>query len=160
MIIPPSSIINNVSSTVDIKKQVQSAGIDLTVQNIFILNDGGELDFDNSQRFIPDYVELPKSNNCWVLQPGGYVVQYNEIVKVPLNMAAILLPPPCNNILRSVHCTPQRVSTWRSGQPQYRDPPWPALHVLHKYSDRPRIRVCCFWLLLYDLGKGDPISAL
>jgi len=92
MIIPPSFIINNVSSAVNIEKQVQSAGIDLTVRNIFILDDGGELDFDNSQRFIPNYVELPKSNNSWVLQPGGYVVQYNEIVKVPLNMAAILLP--------------------------------------------------------------------
>ncbi|MHA1303241.1 MAG: deoxyuridine 5'-triphosphate nucleotidohydrolase [Candidatus Heimdallarchaeaceae archaeon] len=91
VILPPFSL-NNVKSYIDYNKQVQIAGFDLTVRNISLPEDGGELDFDNCKRKIPEYTSIPLQDDKWVLQPGGYIVQYNEIVEVPLNAVGILFP--------------------------------------------------------------------
>ena len=77
---------------IDSSIQEQIAGFDLTVKEILKVHDGGSLDFDNSNRQIPKHENLETENNAWKLQPGGYLVKYNEIVKVPLNAMGIVLP--------------------------------------------------------------------
>ena len=77
---------------IDNSVQEQIAGFDLTVREIMKVNDGGSLDFDNSNRQIPEHEILEIKNNSWKLQPGGYLVKYNEIVKVPLDAVGIVLP--------------------------------------------------------------------
>ncbi|MHA1199646.1 MAG: deoxyuridine 5'-triphosphate nucleotidohydrolase [Candidatus Heimdallarchaeaceae archaeon] len=76
----------------DADTQTQIAGFDLTAKDIMVLDDGGIIDFDNSARFIPDHRILEPQNNKWVLESGGYLVRYNEVIEVPLNAIGIVLP--------------------------------------------------------------------
>jgi len=85
----PNEIIKEfIDSTV----QEQIAGFDLTVKEITKVHNGGVLDFDNTNRKIPKHETLELENNIWKLQPGGYLVKYNEIVNVPLDAIGIVLP--------------------------------------------------------------------
>ncbi len=81
-----------VKEYIDIKKQTQSAGFDLTVREILRIKDGGILDFDNGQRVIPEYEPLPSHSNIWELTADAYIVRYNEIISVPSDSVAIILP--------------------------------------------------------------------
>ncbi len=72
--------------------QEQIAGFDLTVKDIMKVHNGGSLDFDNTNRKIPEHETLESENDIWKLQPGGYLVKYNEIVNVPLDAIGIVLP--------------------------------------------------------------------
>ena len=89
--LPPFSntIIKNY---IDSDLQTQIAGFDLSIQDILKLSDGGVLDFDNSNRSIPDHEVLEPIDNKWKLKPGGYLVKYNEVVEVPMNTIGIVLP--------------------------------------------------------------------
>ena len=77
---------------IDADVQTQIAGFDLTAQDIMKLEDGGIIDFDNSNRQIPDHKEIEPIDNKWILKPGGYLVRYNEVIQVPLNAIGIVLP--------------------------------------------------------------------
>ncbi len=77
---------------IDAEIQTQIAGFDLTAKDIMALEDGGIIDFDNVERFIPDHKTLTPLNKKWELEPGGYLVRYNEIIEVPLNAMGIVLP--------------------------------------------------------------------
>ncbi|MCE7743187.1 MAG: deoxyuridine 5'-triphosphate nucleotidohydrolase [Candidatus Heimdallarchaeota archaeon] len=83
---------NIIKEYLDADTQTQIAGFDLTAKDIMILEDGGIIDFDNSERFIPEHKILEPQNKKWILEPGGYLVRYNEIVEVPLNAIGIVLP--------------------------------------------------------------------
>jgi len=74
-----------IDEAIDFKKQAQVNGFDLSVKEIFTLKGEGAIDFDNSKRVLPEYEPLPKKDDeYWELQPGAYVVRYNEIVSVLL----------------------------------------------------------------------------
>lgn len=82
-----------IEDAIDLSKQAQVNGVDLTVKEILEISGEGVIDFDNSKRVIPNHESLDLINNDhWQLQPGSYVVRYNEVVKVPLNAIGILLP--------------------------------------------------------------------
>lgn len=72
--------------------QTQIAGFDLTAKDILTLKEGGIIDFDNTERFIPEHETLESTDSKWILEPGGYLVRYNEIVEVPLDAIGIVLP--------------------------------------------------------------------
>ena len=76
----------------DAETQTQIAGFDLTAKELMLLDDGGVVDFDNSNRVIPDHTILPLHEDKWILEPGGYLVRYNEVVNVPLDAIGIVLP--------------------------------------------------------------------
>ncbi len=82
-----------IADAIDFKKQAQVNGFDLSVKEIFTLKGEGAIDFDNSKRVLPEYEPLAKTDDeYWELQPGAYVVRYNEIVSVPLNAVGIIQP--------------------------------------------------------------------
>lgn len=89
--LPPFSK-ETIQEYIDLETQTQIAGFDLTVREIMQLEDGGVLDFDNSKRFIPQHESLEKTDDAWILKPGGYLVKYNEIVEVPYDAVGIVLP--------------------------------------------------------------------
>jgi dUTP pyrophosphatase len=89
--LPPFSK-ETIKDYIDLETQAQIAGFDLTVKEIMQLEDGGVLDFDNSQRLIPKHQILEKNDDVWILKPGGYLVKYNEIVEVPIDAVGIVLP--------------------------------------------------------------------
>jgi dUTP pyrophosphatase len=74
------------------EKQVQQAGIDLTVGKVYLLTGEGALDFDNSKRKICEYSELPLRGNYWTLEPGVYHCAMNEWINIPLDVCGLLLP--------------------------------------------------------------------
>jgi dUTP pyrophosphatase len=82
-----------IDDAIDLQKQAQVNGVDLTVREIFTLEGEGVIDFDNAKRKLPENKPLPLNENTfWQLKPGAYVIRYNEIVSVPMNAVGILQP--------------------------------------------------------------------
>ena len=77
----------------NIELQRQPVGFDLTVESISSFAHQGVLGLDNDVRQLPDLLELMwHGDNPMLLQSGGYLVNYNEVVEVPLDSAGIVLP--------------------------------------------------------------------
>jgi len=72
--------------------QVQPNGVDLTIGELYGFIEAGVLDFDNSLRKLPRTERLLPENGRYKLNPGSYLIRYREIVKVPLDHVAIVLP--------------------------------------------------------------------
>lgn len=77
-----------IKNEIDINVQIQQNGIDLTLKRIERLESCGTLDFDNSERKLPEMTEVKPgidgSNKLkYSLTPGAYVVTFNEIVAIP-----------------------------------------------------------------------------
>ncbi len=89
--LPPFSK-NQISEYIYYNKQSQIAVFDLTVKDIIALESDGVLDFDNSKRFVPDHKIITPKDGKWILEPGGYLTRYNEIIEVPLSAIGIVLP--------------------------------------------------------------------
>ncbi len=80
-----------IKDAVDFKKQAQVNGFDLSIKEIFSFKGEGAIDFDNSKRVLPEYEPLELvDREYWQLEPGSYVIRYNEIVSVPLNAVGII----------------------------------------------------------------------
>jgi len=88
-----------VSNLRDEKVQVSPNGVELTLHKIFSFKEAGVVDFSNAERHIPEYEELPLENGRYNLQPGTYLVVYNEVVNLPINLMAI--GRPRSSLLRS-----------------------------------------------------------
>jgi dUTP pyrophosphatase len=78
----------------DPELQLQPAGFDLSAASIARFASSGALDFSNKQRRLPELAELPwpQDGGPLLLQPGGYLVTYNEEIAVPANSAGIVFP--------------------------------------------------------------------
>ncbi len=81
-----------VRNLIDKETQVQQCGVDLTAGKIFSLKGKGVLDFTNEKRKLPEYVEIKPADGVWDLKPGVYHVSMNETIKLPNNIAGLLLP--------------------------------------------------------------------
>ena len=72
-------------------KQLQPAGLDVTLGAIFELTEAGRLGED--ERLVPDRVPLAFDFWGWMrLGPGSYMIQLNEAVKLPLDVMALGRP--------------------------------------------------------------------
>lgn len=79
-----------IADFIDLDKQVQVHGFDLTVNEISEFLDEGVVDFSNAERKIPETkkLELDK-NDFWALKPGVYKIKTNETITMPLDLAGI-----------------------------------------------------------------------
>jgi dUTP pyrophosphatase len=77
-------------------------GIDLTLHQVSKWNSAATIDFDNTNRQAAKTSVLPfhETEFTITLQPGAYLVDFNETVQIPRNCIASLFP---------------RSSLWRSG---------------------------------------------
>lgn len=92
---------NLVRNLRDIAHQQQPCGIDLTLHKISKWTSAATLDFDNTRREAAKVSILPfDTNQAIILQPGAYLVDFNETVQIPLDCMASVFP---------------RSSLWRSG---------------------------------------------
>ena len=92
MILPKKQLVSRgvISGVHEI--QMQPAGIDLSLKEVYAFASSGAVDFDNSQRKIAD-VALIQFEEEWVhLAKGCYKVVYNEIVKIPIDCVALGYP--------------------------------------------------------------------
>jgi dUTP pyrophosphatase len=88
-----------VEGWIDLLKQVQSNGFELTLRNVATLQSAGKMALDNSQRVISGLAPLAfDGNDRLELAPGTYIITYNEIVHIPRNIMA--LGRPRSSLLR------------------------------------------------------------
>jgi len=79
-----------ITEYVDLDKQVQSSGFDLSLKEVHNITGSGSIDFSNKERVIAEYEALPlDSDGWWSLQQGCYMIVYNEVVSMPLDVSAI-----------------------------------------------------------------------
>ena len=78
---------------IDLEKQVQPNGFDLTLGEIAMLQTPGKIATSNRQRRVSDLSPLVFDHlDCINLVPGVYIVTYNEIVHLPNNVMALARP--------------------------------------------------------------------
>ncbi|PWY78030.1 putative dUTPase [Aspergillus sclerotioniger CBS 115572] len=82
--------------------QQQPCGIDLTLRHVSAWTSAATIDFDNTKRQASktSILAFNRTNNAITLNPGAYLVDFNETVQIPLNCMGSVFP---------------RSSLWRSG---------------------------------------------
>jgi dUTP pyrophosphatase len=79
-----------ISNYIDIEKQLQPSGFDLSVQKVSEYIESGTVDFSNKERKIAETNLLKPNMEGWYkLKQGCYMLVYNEVVKIPLDVVAI-----------------------------------------------------------------------
>lgn len=72
------------------ENQVQPAGIDFTLKRLATLDSAGLIDFDNTNRILPDYNTVKFKDNLVTLKSGVYLAEFNETVSLPNNILGIM----------------------------------------------------------------------
>ena len=97
LISPPFNLIRNYQ---DLNIQMQPNGFDMTLATISKFTNRGKIDFDNSERILANTKIIPFNKTGWLkLKQGSYLITFNEIVKMPLNIMA--LGKPRSSLLRN-----------------------------------------------------------
>jgi dUTP pyrophosphatase len=79
-----------VEGAIDLEKQTQMCGMELTLQKIERFASAGAVAFDNIERELPSTEVLEFDSTGWIdLAPGAYLVTFNEIVNIPRDVAAL-----------------------------------------------------------------------
>jgi dUTP pyrophosphatase len=82
-----------VEGYVDLEQQLQPNGFDITLRDVAMLQNMGQIGKDNAQRQLPDLAPLIFDNQGFMeLIPGSYIITYNEIVHIPTNLMALARP--------------------------------------------------------------------
>ena len=93
---------------ISLQSQLQPNGFDLSLRDVseFVLRqaqdgrDGGQLGADNADRELAEASPLAYDADGWTdLSPGPYLVTFNEVVNLPLDIMA--LGRPRSSLLRS-----------------------------------------------------------
>ena len=80
-----------VSEMIDPETQIQMCGVELTVKSIENFTTVGKIGFSNDYRKLPTMIEGKISDSIW-LDPGAYLVTFNEVVEIPPDVMAIAKP--------------------------------------------------------------------
>ena len=82
-----------VEGLLDIEKQLQPCGIDLTLQTVASFSSPGAIGYDNKERILSDTSPLSFTDSGTInLATGCYLITYNEVVHLPQNIMALGLP--------------------------------------------------------------------
>lgn len=79
-----------VTKYIDLETQLQPSGFDLSLESVEEYLGGGAVDFSNKERVIGETQPMkPDAEGWFKLKKGVYKVVYNEVVKIPLDVAAV-----------------------------------------------------------------------
>lgn len=93
MIVPPQQAIDKIiKDYVDADKQVQQAGIDLTVKHVYTFLSYGTIDFDNTNRKLADTMKLEWESGYLHLASGCYKIKLNELINLDDRTIGIFFP--------------------------------------------------------------------
>ncbi|AKB49501.1 Deoxyuridine 5'-triphosphate nucleotidohydrolase [Methanosarcina barkeri str. Wiesmoor] len=133
-------------NAIDIETQIQPNGLELTLKEVKTIDGSGAVDFDNSERQLPDGKTLEFGNDGWIHLPKGiYKVLFNEIVNIPMNLAAIAKPR--STLIRCG--TTLETAVWDAG---YRGRSESMLVVYNTEGFRLKKDARIMQLLFYTLG--------
>ena len=136
-----------IENMIDKEIQLQPNSVELTLKGIEALKNSGTVDFDNSQRQVPQSENIGFDSEDWVLlAPGAYKVTFNEIVNIPLDLAAIARPR--SSLLRCGVTVESAV--WDSG---YRGRSESMLVVHNPYGFRVRKNARLLQLVFFSLRR-------
>jgi dUTP pyrophosphatase len=83
----------------DLGLQLQPNGFDLTLRDIAMFQNAGQMGAENSGRRLPDLGPLVFGSDGFIdLMPGSYLITYNEVVHIPTTIMA--LGRPRSSLLR------------------------------------------------------------
>ena len=89
-----------IESYLSLDEQLQSNGFDLSLKEVSRLTSGGSMGSGPDQRALSDTEILDLDREGWLrLSPGPYLISFNEIVNLPLDLMA--LGRPRSSLLRS-----------------------------------------------------------
>jgi dUTP pyrophosphatase len=79
-----------IQNYVDLEKQLQPCGFDLTLKEVREFSGFGMVDLTNKERTIAPSEPLNSDEEGWFHLPeGSYKIVYNEEVRIPLNIVAM-----------------------------------------------------------------------
>ena len=78
---------------VNLDEQVQPNGFEITLRDIAAYVNAGQIALTNRDRILPQITPIPFGADGFIhLQPGVYLITYNEIVNLPRNIMALGRP--------------------------------------------------------------------
>jgi dUTP pyrophosphatase len=88
-----------VEGYINLAEQLQPNGFELTLRDIALFQNAGQIGAENTERRLPVLAPLIFANDGFMdLISGSYLITYNEIVHLPNNMMA--LGRPRSSLLR------------------------------------------------------------
>lgn len=82
-----------VTGYIDLDLQIQPCGFDLSLGRVETFLESGSIDFTNLERKLSSTSTLEPDPDGWFnLSTGSYLVVFNEVVKLPLDIAAMARP--------------------------------------------------------------------
>ncbi|KYH38033.1 MAG: Deoxyuridine 5'-triphosphate nucleotidohydrolase [Candidatus Hecatellales archaeon B24] len=82
-----------VSGYIDLERQLQPAGFELTLAEVFSFKGFGSLGFEDKDRKLPAFKPIRLSAEKFTRLPSGaYMVRYNEEVRLPSDLSALIFP--------------------------------------------------------------------
>jgi dUTP pyrophosphatase len=138
-------ILKYVREVLDADIQLQPAGIDLRVSQIFRFRSAGVLGFN--ERRLPEFEEVFPENGYWDLNPGVYKIRFAEVVELPQDVLALCFPR--SSLLRSgvlVSCT-----VW---DPGYVGRGEALMHVVNPHGVKLGVGSRVVQLIFFKLNKA------
>ncbi len=87
-----------IEGLLDAEQQIQPNGVDLSLISVQAFKSGGQVGFDSKDRVLPEMEPLEFTNHWIDLPQGQYLVTFNEIVHLPVDVMA--LGRPRSSLLR------------------------------------------------------------
>jgi len=87
-----------IEGLLDADQQIQPNGVDLSLYSVQAFQSGGQLGFGSQDRILPTLSALDFQNDWIDLPQGEYLVTFNEIVHLPVDVMA--LGRPRSSLLR------------------------------------------------------------
>jgi dUTP pyrophosphatase len=136
----------------DLDAQLQPNGFDLTLESIARHQGRGTIGCSNSDRVLPELIDVTFDDDGWAtLDPGIYLIKYNETVSLPNDLMA--LGRPRSSLARSgvsIH-----TAVWDAG---YSGRSTSLLHVIHpdgfRVERNARVAQLVFFTLSHAAGAG------
>ncbi|MEM4049049.1 MAG: deoxyuridine 5'-triphosphate nucleotidohydrolase [Zestosphaera sp.] len=138
-------ILKYVKDLLDTNTQLQPAGIDLRVSQVFKFRSAGVIGFN--ERKLPEVEEVLPENGYWSLDPGVYKIRFAEIVELPRDVLALCFPR--SSLLRSgvlVSCT-----VW---DPGYVGRGEALMHVMNPHGINLGVGARVVQLIFFRLNKA------
>ena len=141
-----------IESYLSLDEQLQPNGFDLSLGGVSQLTCGGNRGSEPDQRKLSDAETLEFDQDGWLrLSPGPYLISFNEVVNLPLNLMA--LGRPRSSLLRSgvsIH-----TAVWDAGY-RGRSQALLVIHNNHGYDLRKdaRLMQLVFFHLTQPVDQG------